>query len=151
MMTEEIDNTRWEAALVPVGITGETYTFDWKRTILMDWAKSAEEQKRCYESLLAIRWLAPAVRNAVLKQLGRSRQAEKRGIAHARAETLRFMIDKVEARMRKDRERPRGGIDAAALAEIADGQGMTVEALTRSLTRDNERQRGKLPRKRPRK
>jgi hypothetical protein len=104
MMTEEIDNTRWEAALVPVGITGETYTFDWKRTILMDSENSAEERKRCYDSLLAIR----------------------------------------------DRERPRGGIAAAALAEIADGQGMTVEALTRSLTRDNERQRGKLPRKRPR-
>jgi hypothetical protein len=151
IMIEKIDNPRWEAAIVPVGITGEeTFTFGWPRTIFMQWTNSADEQKRCYESLLAIPWLAPAVRSAVLNELGRSRQAEKRGIAHARAVTLRFRIDQVKARMRKDGEPPRGGIHAAALAEVAEKLNITVEALTRGLTRDNERQRGKLPRKRPR-
>jgi hypothetical protein len=45
------------------------------------------------------------------------------------------MINEAKARMRKQGERKKGGIHDAAVAEIAEGTGFTVEALRKQLQR----------------
>jgi hypothetical protein len=98
-------------------------------------------QRRYYEALLRIPWLAPEVRYAVTRKLGLSLREEQARIEHARAVTLQFMIDEAKTRMRHNKERPEGGIHEAAVAEIARIQGLSIGALKRRIARANARRR----------
>jgi hypothetical protein len=98
--------------------------------------KDEDEQKRgLYEALLRIDWLPSRFRSAILRELGSSLQKEKRGFKQVEAVVLRFMIKEAKARMRKNGERKKGGIHDAAVAEIAERFGITVENLKKRLQR----------------
>jgi len=96
--------------------------------------------KRLYNQLLSLSCprLAPEVRNALMKVLGRSPRRQK-GELEAVAVTLQYLIENEKDRMKKDGERPRGGPHEAALAEVARRQGMTVDALKKHLQRHRPR------------
>jgi hypothetical protein len=113
----------------------KTETFTYRRIIAMTRTANKDEQKRLYEALLELPWLAPKVRSAVMKELGLSKRDENRKVAEARAATIHRMIELCEARMRRNGERPRGGIHDAAVAEVAERQNMSVAALTKLLYR----------------
>ena len=66
---------------------------------------------------------------------GLSLQKQKRQVENARTQTLKFLVDECKARMRRNGERPRGGIHDAAVAEVAARQGMKAEALKQRITR----------------
>jgi hypothetical protein len=100
-----------------------------------------EDRERFYNALLKINWLAPKIRYAILKELGLSQQEQNRQIEEAVTTTLRHMIAETQERLRRNGQRPRGGVRAQAIAEIAESQGMSVEALERRLERNVRRQR----------
>jgi hypothetical protein len=81
-----------------------------------------------YEALLKV-GLAPKVHNAIMKELGRSQRAERMRYEHSRTLAIRARINERKIRMRKNNERPRGGVHEAALVEEAEELGMTVAAL----------------------
>ena len=87
------------------------------------------QRKDFYEALLKIDWLAPKVRYAVMRELGRSQRAAN--VARERGKTLaiRARINERKNLMKKKNERPRGGVHEAALAEEAEELGITVAAL----------------------
>jgi hypothetical protein len=64
-----------------------------------------------------------------LKELGRSQRAENVEYEHGRTMAMRAMINERNAVMKKKGERPRGGIHEAAIAAIANEQGLSVAAL----------------------
>jgi hypothetical protein len=82
-----------------------------------------------YEALLKVRGLAPKVRNAIMKELGRSQRAENMRYEHSRTRAIRALIDERKNLMRKNKEKRRGGVHEAVTAEVAEEQGMTVAAL----------------------
>jgi hypothetical protein len=84
--------------------------------------------------------LAPDVRKALMKVLGRSPRLTK-GEKEAGAVTLQYLIGEEKARIKKNKERPREGPHEAALAEVARGQGMTVEALKKRIQRHRPRRK----------
>jgi hypothetical protein len=111
------------------------------RSILVNPNASTDELKRVYEALLEIHSLAPKIRGAIMQELGRSLRTENIRIEEGRTIALRHMIGEVEARMRSSGERPRGGIRAAAIAEVAEQAGLTVEALIQRIKRLKRRRR----------
>ena len=113
----------------------KTETLTYRRIIAMTHAANKDEQKRLYEALLELPWLAPKVRSAVMQELGFSKRDQNRKVAQAQAAVMHRMIELCEARMRQKGERPRGGIHDAAVAEVAKRQNMSVEALTKLLYR----------------
>ena len=117
----------------PVKRKPESLTY--RRIIAMTHAANKDEQKRLYEALLELPWLAPNLRSAVMKELGLSKRDRNRKIAEARAAVMHKMIEDCEAHMRQKGERPRGGIHDAAVAEVAKRQDMSVAALTKLLYR----------------
>ena len=66
-----------------------------------------------------ISWLPPKVRNAIKRELGRSPLEEDAGITMALTLTHRALINERKARMRRNGDRPHGGIHEAAIEEIA--------------------------------
>jgi hypothetical protein len=88
-----------------------------------------------YEALLKVEWLPSTIRRAAMSELGLSLQKQKRQVENARTQTLKFLVDECKARMRRNGERPRGGIHDAAVAEVAARQGMKAEALKQRITR----------------
>jgi hypothetical protein len=82
-----------------------------------------------YRALLKVRGLAPKVRNAIMRQLGRSQRVENMHYEHSRTRAIRARIDERKILMRKNNERPRGGVHEAALAQEAEELGITVAAL----------------------
>lgn len=76
-----------------------------------------------------------------MSELGLSLQKQKSDVEEARTITLKFLVDECKARMRKNREQPRGGIHEAAVAEIAARQNMKAEALKQRITRLRRRSR----------
>ena len=99
-------------------------------------------QKRFYEALLKLPWLAPEVRNAIMRELGRSHREEDIRIEEARTWTLRHEVSEVEARMRANGERPpRGDIHTAAVEEVAETADIKPEALMKRI----QRLRGRVP------
>jgi hypothetical protein len=130
----------WEycAALLPIrfnfvpfgtGDLGSDIKLEPGRPVLMRYVDDAVEQKCFYEALLELPWLAPSIRRLILKELGRSQRAENVEYERARTLVMRAMINERKAVMKKKGERPRGGIHEAALAEIANEQGLSVAAL----------------------
>jgi len=90
----------------------------------------AAERRRFYEAMLELPWLAPEVRSAVLKTLGRSYRAEKDNFGRGWTMALRRMVDETADRMKKNREHPpKGDIRTAAIEEIAEKVGIEPEAL----------------------
>jgi hypothetical protein len=63
-----------------------------------------------------------------MRELGRSPRKESAGITRAVTQVQRMMVNERKALMRKNGERPRGGIHEAAIAEIANEQGLSVAA-----------------------
>ena len=100
-----------------------------ERPVLIQYVDDEAEWKRFYEALLKLPRLAPKVRNAVMLELGRSPRNESAGVTWAVTQVQRVMVNERKALMRKNGERPRGGIHEAAIAEIANEQGLSVVAL----------------------
>ena len=99
------------------------------RPVLMRYVDDPVEQKRFYQALLELQWLAPSIRRLILKELGRSQRAENVEYERGRTLAMRAMINERKAVMKKKGERPRGGIHEAAIAAIANEQGLSVTAL----------------------
>jgi len=117
-----------------------------ERPVLMEYVDDEATQKRFYEALLKLPWLAPKVRNAIMWELGRSQREEDGRIEKARTWTLRHEVSEVEARMRANGERPpRGDIHTAAVEEVAGTADMKPEALMKRI----QRLRGRVPGGRP--
>jgi len=107
-----------------------------ERPVLMEYVDDEATQKRFYEALLKLPWLAPKVRNAIMWELGRSQREEDVRIEKARTWTLRHEVSEVEARMRANGERPpRGDIHTAAVEEVAETADMKPEALMKRIQR----------------
>ena len=104
-----------------------------ERPVLMEYVDDEATQKRFYETLLKLPWLAPKVRNAIMWELGRSQREEDVRIEKARTWTWRHEVSEVEARMRPNGERPpRGDIHTAAVEEVAETADIKPEALMNS-------------------
>jgi hypothetical protein len=137
--------TPWEyaAALLPIcfedrQIGGDIQTTAKSgRPVLMEYADEAE-RRRFLESLLALSWLPPKVRHAIVKSLGRSPRAVKVGIEQARTMVWRLRVAEVETRMRENGECPPGGFHAAAIEEVAEVAGISSEALAKRIERLRE-------------
>ena len=94
-----------------------------------------------YEALLELTWLAPGIRRAVMKALGRSLRAQKVGVEYARTATLKVMVDEAVARMLINSEKPpKGDIRTAAVEEVAERAGIEAEALKKRLQRLRSRE-----------
>jgi hypothetical protein len=107
-----------------------------ERPVLMEYVDDEATQKRFYETLLKLPWLAPKVRNAIMRELGHSQREEDVRIEKARTWTLRHEVSEVEARMRANGERPpRGDIHTAAVEEVADTADIKPEALMKRIQR----------------
>jgi len=85
------------------------------------------QRKDFYEAVLKIDWLAPKVRNAVMRELGCSQRAVDVVRERGRTLAIRARInERKEALKKKGR---RGSLYEAALAEEAKELGLTVAAL----------------------
>jgi hypothetical protein len=142
--------TPWEyhAALLPVrfrdksvpvgtGYNGSdfTTTAETGRPVPAEYADEIE-RKRFYEALLELPWLAPKIRAAIMRELGRSQRDAKVGYGDGVTAALKFRVEEVEARMRANGERPpRGGFYSAAVEEVAGAIGMKSETLERRIRR----------------
>jgi hypothetical protein len=127
----------WVVALVPYDDEAKIH---WNGARVMQQRDASErERKRLHEALLAIPWLAPKVRRAVMAELGLSLRKQKRDIEHGGTVALRWLIDERKKVLRKRGQRPRGGVHEKAVEEIAREQGMTVAALRKRLQRDRQR------------
>ena len=60
-----------------------------ERPVLMEYVDDEATQKRFYETLLKLPWLAPKVRNAIMRELGRSPREEDVRTEKARTWALR--------------------------------------------------------------
>jgi hypothetical protein len=96
-----------------------------------------------YQALLAIEWLPSRIQSAVMSELGLSLKKQKIAVEKARTTTLKFLVDEVKGRMRRDSMRPRGGIHEAAVAEVAARQNVTPDALKKRITRLGSRKKRK--------
>jgi hypothetical protein len=103
--------------------------------ITIDTADEAE-QRRVYEALLELRWLAPKIRVEIMRVLGRSQRAQATEIRRGATVMCKLEVNEVAARMRANGERPpRGDIRTAAIEEVAARIGMKPEALAKRLQR----------------
>jgi hypothetical protein len=135
-MTVKSDKVRWALALVPYN--GSTFEASWRRAIFVDDGGTSSREsfdETFYESLLAVPWLSPQVRHAVMKELGRSVREHNRGSENARTAALRWSIGERKKQLLKEGKHQRGGAHDAAVEEIAGMQGMTAAALRKRLTR----------------
>jgi hypothetical protein len=101
--------------------------------------KKAKQILRLYREMLRdISWrsFSPRVRDALKADFSGSVREYDRLIKHAETSMLRILVDEAKARMRKNGERPKGGIDDAALDEVAEQQGLpSGDALKKQLQR----------------
>jgi hypothetical protein len=137
----------WEycAALLPIrfnfvpfgtGDRGSDIKLKPGRPVLMRYVDDAVEQKRLYEALLELPWLAPKVRVGVMRTLGRSQRAQTTEIARGATAVYKLEVNEVAARMHAKGERPpKGDIRTAAIEEVAARIGMKPEALAKRLQR----------------
>ena len=126
------------AAIVPVrfdfvpfgtGDLGSDVKVTSRRPVLMEDVDDEAVWKRFYEALLKVPRLAPKVRNAVMRELGRSPRNESAELTWGVTQVHRAMVNERKALMRKNGLRPRGGVHEAAIEEIANEQGLSVAAL----------------------
>jgi len=113
-----------------------------ERPVLMKYVDDEATQKRCYEGLLKLPWLARKGRKGVRWELGGAQREEDVRIEKARTWTWRHEVSEVEARMRANGERPpRGDIHTAAVEEVAETADIKPEALMKRI----QRLRGRVP------
>jgi hypothetical protein len=86
-----------------------------ERPVLMGYVDDEATQKRFYEALLKLPWLAPDVRNAIMRELGRSPREEEARTEKARTWTLRHKVSEVEAA---------GGVSGQIIEDDADARGL---------------------------
>jgi hypothetical protein len=96
-----------------------------------------------YRTLLNRRWLSPALRRAVMKELGLSLRQHNRDFEDGGTVMMLHLIEERKAAIRARGLRPRGGIHEAAVGEIARQQGMTANTLKQRLKRYRQRRPGK--------
>jgi hypothetical protein len=106
-----------------------------RETHLAQYIDDESVRRSFYKALLKIEWLPSKIRSEVMSELGLLLQKRKSDIEKARTLTLKVLVDERKARMRENREQPRNGIHAAAVAEIAARQNMKAEALKQRITR----------------
>ena len=128
------NKSKWAAALVPYDPV--TCEVDRRRTVFMNGNDDRKEQERFYKSLLELSWIAPQIRYAVMRELGLSKLEINRKIEQAACYTLYYQIEQLKADLHRNGKRPRGGVHAAAVVEIADRHGMTDAALKKRLERN---------------
>jgi hypothetical protein len=116
---------------VPLGTgdSGSDIKVKWGRPVLIEDVRDEAGWKRFYEALLKPPRLAPKVRNAVMRELGRSPRNESAELTWGLTQLHRAMVNERKALMRKNGLRPRGGVHEAAIEEIASEQGLSVGAL----------------------
>ena len=68
-------------------------------------------------------------------ELGRSLREHNRGITQAVTAVMRVQLEERKWELRKEKQRPRGGIREQALTDVASRHGMTVEAFKKRLER----------------
>jgi hypothetical protein len=130
------DTVRWSLALVPYN--GRTFETSWRRAIFMDEGGVSSHEtlyKTFYEALLRIPRLSPRIRRVVMGELGRSLREHNRGITQAVTAVMRVQLEERKWELRKEKQRPRGGIREQALTDVASRHGMTVEAFKKRLER----------------
>ena len=102
----------------------------------MRYVDDVVEQKRFYEALLELPWLAPKIRVEIMRALGRSQRVQATEIRRGATAVLKLEVNEVVARMHANGERPpRGDIRTAAIEEVAARIGMKPEALAKRLQR----------------
>ncbi len=151
-MTDDGNAGGWAVMLVPFSfidgrddMTGKpriTAEIHWRRAVAMsNDGITAAGRRNFYRLLLEIAWLPPALRRAVMAELGLSLHKQKRDFDDGGTIAMRHMIKERKKAMRAQGLRPRGGIHEAAVAEVARRQGMTEIALKKRLQRHNRRQK----------
>lgn len=126
-------NQQWAAAIIPFSWNEHTPVF--QRPIVMSNDANKAERKHFLEALLDIPWLEPEIRRAVMKQLGRSPQAENKAEATGWKQVMERLINEVEAKVQeKTGKRSRG----AVRERIADRTGANSESLRKRLQRLNK-------------
>jgi hypothetical protein len=137
----------WEhhAALLPIrfnfvplgtGDQGSDIKLKPGRPVPMRYVDDAVEQKRFYEALLELPWLAPKIRVEIMRTLGCAQRAQATKIRRGATAVFKLEVNEVVARMHANGERPpRGDIRTAAIEEVAERIGMKPEALAKRLQR----------------
>jgi hypothetical protein len=124
---------RWTPALVPYNEeTGEVYL---QRAVCMIDDIDEDTQKRFYEMLLTLPWLATKVRYAAAKETGRPVEKRQNEYKHGRAIALNWLINERQKYLRGRGQRPRGGYRERAIEEIAEEQGVQPETIKKYLQR----------------
>jgi hypothetical protein len=82
--------------------------------------------------------VSPRISRAIKEDISGSVREYDRQIKHAETELLRVLVNETKRRMRKNGERPtKGGIEAAALDEVVEQEGLkSSDALRKQLQRD---------------
>ena len=123
---------QWLVALIPFSWDDDKLVMASRRIVYMSQDVKTADRKRFYEALLNIPWLAPEIRRAVMKQLGRSPHAENAAEAAGWKLMMEHMIGEVEAEVhKKTGKRSRG----AVIDRIADRTGVSSETLRKRLQR----------------
>jgi hypothetical protein len=138
-MSERKDKWEYVAALVPVHFVAKDaapgYEVKCRAPILIDKNTSKAGQLALYWALLEIQWFPPGARSALAAKLGLPLQKHNTKIQDAQTVTWFLMLTEIKTRMRENGERPRGGIDAAALTELAEETGEEVSTITQAFYR----------------
>jgi len=141
------DGGYWEhhAALLPLrfdfvpfgkGDLGSDVKVKAVRPILVQYSDDKAEQERFLEALLELHWIAPGIRRAIMKALGRSLLKQKVNEERARTAVFKLMVDEAVAHMQAKSERPsKGDLRTAAIEKVAKKIGMESEALAKRLQR----------------
>ena len=100
--------------------------------------KSAKPTLRFHRELIHMPWLSPRMRCAIKEETCGSVSQYNRQVKHVETLALRVQVDAVKARMRKNGERPNGGIEDAARDEVAEQQDPPTsgDALKKRFQRD---------------
>jgi hypothetical protein len=129
--------TIWKPALVPYDWDEVKLRFCPRKGIahILHKESNEDEQKRFYEALLKSDWLAPKVYDAIIRELYSSIREFRRECEDREVAVLRFEIRVAKQLMRKNKQRPQGGVHEAAIAQVAQRAGLTVAALKKRLQR----------------
>jgi hypothetical protein len=146
MSTETVEFQSLALMLREVTFEGDlngayTVTADRIKSMLHMYNADKKQIERLYNELLKQPWLSPRMRRAIIAELYGSLRAYNRGIEHAKTTTWRYLINERKAELRKKRGRPREGIHEQAIAQIANTQGISAEALKKRLQRSRQRQK----------
>jgi hypothetical protein len=108
----------------------------WEGAVVIASREETEANRKLfYETVSKIDWLPDPLRRAILRALGTSPREQEREVMERKTAGLRYLINQTKARMRKNGERPWGGINDAAFDEVAKQVGRKSDALRQQLKR----------------